>query len=539
MRKSVQSSVKNYVAVFVMAATVSLSFVRAASQESATSGATTEGVLQGYVRDSHGKPIADVVVILQSTAEPQSGPKQPMIAHTDWSGSFIFSPLHTGSYALSAEKAGYRKSAIDAVPVKPNMTNDVAVILISTDTQTSTTTAKPAEKPEFFDEPQFTVAGVTQGANSGGHGSDTAIRTTEALAKATVSLGKETTEKESPATSLAAEREKTFENILSRDPDNFDANYQLGKLLATGGKPAEALPYLQRAGKLNPANADVHHSLADVAENLNQPLEAVREYQRAAELDPSEPHLFDWGAELLAHRALEPAVEVFAKGNHLFPNSSRMLVGLGVAWYARGSYDQAAQYLVRASELDSRDPTPYFFLGKIQSVEVKPLDGSVSRFARFAELEPDNALANYYYAISLWKQLEASGRTGDEEGLSTPEADIESRLLKAAHLDPTLGAAQLQLGILYSRRGDFARAVSAFEEAIRVTANDDDTVAKAHYRLAQADVQIGEKAKAQQEFELHRQLAKKTSINAARERAAIQQFVISQRRDASDSAGKH
>jgi tetratricopeptide (TPR) repeat protein len=216
-----------------------------------------------------------------------------------------------------------------------------------------------------------------------------------------------------------------------------------------------------------------------------------------------------------------------------------MLVGLGVAWYARGSYDQAAQFLVSASELDPRDPTPYFFLGRIQSVEVKPLDGSVSRFARFAELEPNNALANYYYAVSLWRQLEASGRAGDEQGLSTPEADIESRLLKAARLDPTLGAAQLQLGILYSQRGDFARAISALNEAIRVTLNDDDTVAEAHYRLAQAYVRMGEKVKARQEFDLHRHLAKKTSDNAARERAAIQQFVIAQRRDGSDSTEKH
>jgi tetratricopeptide (TPR) repeat protein len=462
-----------------------------------------------------------------------------MLAHTDSAGSFLFSPLHAGSYTLSAEKAGYRKSTIDAVLVMPKMTNDVVVILLS-DTQTSTTTAKAGEKPEFFDEPQFTVAGVTQGANSGGHGSDTVVRTTEALAKATVSLGKETPEK-SPATSLAAEKEKAFQDTLSRDPDNFDANYQFGKLLAADGNPAEALPYLQRASKLNPDNADVHHSLADVAEKLNQPLEAVREYQRAAELDPSEPHLFDWGAELLAHRALEPAVEVFIKGSHLFSGSSRMLVGLGVAWYARGSYDQAAQFLASASELDPRDPTPYFFLGRIQSVEVKPLDGSVSRFARFAQLEPDNALANFYYAVSLWKQLETSGRTGKAEGLSTHEVEgrIESLLLKAGRLDLTLGAARLQLGTLYSRREDFARAVSAFDEAIRVTVNDDDTVAEAHYRLAQTYVRMGEKAKARQEFDLHRHLAKKTSDNAARERAAIQQFVIAQRRDGSDSTGKH
>jgi hypothetical protein len=68
-------------------------------------------------------------------------------------------------------------------------------------------------------------------------------------------------------------------------------------------------------------------------------LEAVREYQRAAELDATEPNLFNWGAELLMHRAAEPATEVFAKGHRLFPRSTRMLLGLAAAWYARGDYE--------------------------------------------------------------------------------------------------------------------------------------------------------------------------------------------------------
>ena len=61
------------------------------------------------------------------------------------------------------------------------------------------------------------------------------------------------------------------------------------------------------------------------------PLAAVREYQRAVELDANEPNLFDWGAELLVHRAVEPAIEVFTKGNRLYPQSSRMLLGLAAA----------------------------------------------------------------------------------------------------------------------------------------------------------------------------------------------------------------
>src|SRR5205807_9940608 len=95
---------------------------------------------------------------------------------------------------------------------------------------------------------------------------------------------------------------------------------------------------------------ELHHLLGDIDEKQSNALEAVREYQHAAKLNPTEANLFDWGSELLVHRAAEPAIEVFAMGNQMFPRSVRMLVGLGSAWYARGSYDQAAKYLCEASD---------------------------------------------------------------------------------------------------------------------------------------------------------------------------------------------
>ena len=104
---------------------------------------------------------------------------------------------------------------------------------------------------------------------------------------------------------------------------------------------------------LNTDQAELHHLLGDIEEKLGDPLEAVSEYQSAAELNASETNLFDWGAELLLHRAAEPAIEVFTKGNRLFPHSARMLVALGVAWYSNGSYDQAAQASLRSLRPES------------------------------------------------------------------------------------------------------------------------------------------------------------------------------------------
>jgi tetratricopeptide (TPR) repeat protein len=426
------------------------------------------------------------------------------------------------------------------------------------------TPAKPSQSytassgtPQFYDEPQFTVAGVADATNLGGHGSDTVVRTKEALAKDTVLLSKQTTGDLSAVSAEAAE--KSLREAVGRDPGSFDANRRLGKLLADQGMARDALPYLEKAAQLNPGNydnayelamayasagkyedaraslrallarqdkAELHHSLGDVEEKLNHPLEAVRDYQRAAEMEPSELHLFDWGTELLAHRAPDAAIEVFARGNRLFPRSVRMLVGLGVAWHARGSYDQAAECLSQASDLNPNDPTPYLFLGKMQNSGTMPFPGLVEKLARFARIHPDSALANYYYAAALWKR---------SQGAPDPATvtQVQSLLQQAVHLDRKLGLAYLQLGIVYADLEDLPRAISAFQQAIEASPQLEEP----HYRLAQAYRRTGEKAKAQQQLQLYQQLQKKTAEEAERERREIPQFVV-ELRDAKPASGQ-
>ena len=263
--------------------------------------------------------------------------------------------------------------------------------------------------------------------------------------------------------------------------------------------------------------AELHELLGDVEDKLGDALEAVRNYQRAADLNPSEPNLFDWGADLLLHRAFEPAIEVFVKGHRLFPQSVRMLVGLGVAWYARGSYEQAAQCLCEASDLDPEDPKPYLFMGKMQSVDTDS-GCAAERLRRFAGFQPESAPANYYYALSLWTRRKGPN---DAETLGK----IESLLEKAVHIDPKLGAGYLQLGILYSDAGDFQRAIAAYENAVAANPR----LEQAHYRLAQAYKRAGETQKAQQQLQLYDQMSKEAAQQAERERREIQQFVYTLR----------
>ena len=490
------------------------------------------------VRDSLHQPVAGAEVHLQRENDTQT-----LDAITDSKGAFKFSAIQEGTYSLRASMMGKGKAAVTPVILGQNETKTLDLTLST-------------EELTFFDEPTFSVAGVTDTTNLGGHGSDTVVRTKDALAKATVSLGAPSGDSSLPS-AHSADREGTLRAIVAREPESFEANHKPGTLLVDEGKAREALPYLEQASRLQPGDydnayelalacansghyeqaraharallakqekADLHHLLGDVAEKTGDPLEAVREYQRAAQLDASEANLFDWGAELLMHHAPEPAAEVFANAHRAFPHSIRILLGLGVAWFIHGSYDQAIQYLGQASDLNPDDPNPYLFLGKIQGVEANEPMAIAERVARFARLQPLNAFANYYYAVSLWKQ-----RKGPED--TQTAARIESLLEKAVALDPKLGEAHLQLGILYSERKDSPKAIEAYQHAVAVNPH----MEQAHYRLAQTYRLIGQNDKAQNELQLYERISKEKAAQIERERSEIKQFVYTLRGQTSTS----
>jgi len=501
-------------------------------------GSSASATLQGAVRDSKARPVAGATVYLQVKDGAET-----VSARSDAAGNYRFSGLRGGVYMLRVEAQGHGQSTFGPCVLGPKEAKQLDLTL------------EAGGAPEFFDEPQFTVAGVTDGTNLGGHGSNAVVRTKESLARDIASLSASGSRQPSGVVppSAADPDESSLRATADREPGNFDANHRLGKLLVAGGKASQALTYLERASQLEPGNyenayllalayadagqyqraranaqallkvqekpgqkdeAELHHLLGDIEEKSGNPLEAVRQYQKAAELDPSEPYFFDWGSELLLHRAVEPAIEVFNKGNRLFPHSARMLVALGVAWYSNGSYDQAAQRLCEASDLNPDDPKAYLFLGKIQSVETTQSECSTERLARFAKLQPENALANYYYAVNLWKRRKGPN---DAERL----AQVESLLKKAVALDSRLGIGYLQLGVLYSERGDFPRAVMSYQEAIKVNPE----LEAAHYRLAQVYKRTGDKVGAEQELQLYNQISKKKDEAVERERRESRQFV--------------
>jgi tetratricopeptide (TPR) repeat protein len=498
--------------------------------------------LHGVVRDSLNRPVTGAVVCLQGQNP------QVLEVRTDSAGAYVFPEIRRGNYRVRAEMPGYISASSRPFILESKESKAIDLTLDAVKPEAA---KLPDARPEFFDEPHFNVAGVTDTTNLGGHGGDTIVRNREALAQETAARGKPSLSS-APLDSSRTAMENSMRDVATRRPEDFSANFRLGKLLVEDTKPQEGLPYLERAYRLNPSdidnaaemalaraetgdyvqarsdvrallavpdeshqqNAELHHLLAESDEKLGDPLEAVREYQRAAELSPSETNLFDWGAELLLHHAAEPAIEVFAKGHRSFPRSVRMLDGLGAAWYSNGSYEEAVRNFCAASDLNPDDANPYLLMGEMQAAETTASPEIEERLARFVRLQPRNAWADYYYAVSLRQRWSSPDQAIDVD-------QVKSLLQTAIQLDPKLGVACLQLGILYSEQKNFPQAIFTLQKAIEVNPQ----LEKAHYRLAQIYRLQGETAKVQSELQAYERITREKNDEAGRQRHELQQFV--------------
>jgi len=346
-----------------------------------------------------------------------------------------------------------------------------------------------------------------------------------------------------------------LKKAVALEPRNYDANHNLGEIYIKLGKLPEAIPYLKQAQQIHPAaydngydlalayvltnnapaagplirdllkhqdTAELHNLLGQVEEKQGNFVAAANEFEAAAHKDPTESNIFDWASELLLHRTLEPAIEVFRNGAERYPTSARLVIGLGIAYYSRGIYDQAVKSLLRGADLSPSDSRCYLFLSKAYDSSPDQADDVIQHFRRFSELQPNDARAQYYYAISLWK-----GKRAQDPAVDFTQ--IEALLRKAIALDPKLAEAHFQLGNLLSDQSHYAEAIPEYEAALESNSDLPD----AHYRLGQAYMRSGQKEKAQAQLAIYQQQRAQHMADLDKQRADIRQFVYAEENRAS------
>src|SRR6266550_4462667 len=145
-----------------------------------------------------------------------------------------------------------------------------------------------------------------------------------------------------------------LENLVREAPESFEVQELLGLVYSAQSQDARATQHLQKAVHLKPNSAPARTNLAANLARLGKLDLATEQFKKAVELDPR-------------------------------------------------NYDDAVKSLLRATDLNPADPGCYLFLSKAYDSSPGQAGDVIQRFRRFAELQPSNARALYYYAMSLWK----------------------------------------------------------------------------------------------------------------------------------------
>lgn len=269
--------------------------------------------------------------------------------------------------------------------------------------------------------------------------------------------------------------------------DNPDARYRLGASLVQLDRPNEALEHLRTAIETDPSHAEARLLLGTILNADGQYAEAETELRAARpHIQASGDYFAELGLALVEQEKLAGAEEVALEFLRLDPSDARSHALLGEVFLHRRDYEQARVELIRALQINERDPRAQIALGRTW-LGMGKAEGDRSYLAKARQIletargVPEGervmvlgqvALAqrNRNEAVALLEQSLGIGAEELPARLSLAEARFTVRdyagavqeLERAGALSPTDPAIAVSLAVTHSQLDDNFRAAEAY-----------------------------------------------------------------------------
>ena len=493
------------------------------------------GTVSGVVRSPDGKAVAGATISL-ACAQPTSNSLQTI---TDKNGEYHFDGLLPCEYSVKASFTGYMPADSKVAKITDAAYRAYVDFTLVPIRAEATSLDPSQDKPPL----KFEAAGVRGLIDSGGYSVSATATSATGLIKGMADLKRTDSNAE-----LAAEKippctlEPELKKALETNPDQAEANRQLGLFYVAHGEPAKGVPYLERARQVSNSDfetshdlavallksgqfasaqrllttllaqhptSDLHQLLALAEEGVGEFKAASRRYQIAAQQEPTEENLFGVGYELILAGLPKEAASAFEDGMKRLPNSILLRIGLGSAEFLQGRTAEGITVFLEGTDLKPSDSRPYVFLANAAGSWGDQTARVLACFKRFWTLNPADAEANYYYALGLMdpraKSIASDGRKA------------EDLLQRAVELNPKLSPAHFQLAGVYAERGDTQAAIREYEVTVQLAPDKKE----AHYRLGRLYKQVGRNDESTKEMDLFAQAGDRQTAS----RVSVEQFV--------------
>ena len=246
-----------------------------------------------------------------------------------------------------------------------------------------------------------------------------------------------------------------FKKASTQDPQDNEAVQLLGLSNYLAGRPADAIPLLEKVQGWYPrANVDASYILGVCyIQTKDYPL-ARKAFARMFDVPPESAAAYLFTARVLLRQEFDPIAEEYAN---------------------------------KAIALDPKLPLAHFFLGELHLYKSK-IPEAIADFQAELAINPGHA-ATYYKLADAYSRIQ--------------KFDEAERLLqRSIWLDSTSTGAYILLGKVLEKKGEAELAARALQHALSVDPNN----SVAHHLLGQAYQDMGRTADAERERRASQQL---------------------------------
>jgi tetratricopeptide (TPR) repeat protein len=274
-----------------------------------------------------------------------------------------------------------------------------------------------------------------------------------------------------------------FQRLLSLQPDDSHARYNLAVVQLAAHSPKEAVETLQPllgAASPDPEALDLASSAYE--ESGDTP-KAVNLLRQAIVLDPKKTRYFvDFATLSFAHQSFQVGVDMINVGLKETPNAAQLFVARGVLLIQLGQYEKAEADFEKASQLDPTQTSGAVAEGLAQ-MQQSNLDQALTTVRARLKDHPDDAFLHYLEADILFQK-------GADPG--TPEfKDAIAAVSRAEQLRADFVLAYDLLGNLYLKSGEIDKSIAQSRRALGQNPSDQEAL----YHLIQALRQSGKDSK--------------------------------------------
>lgn len=184
-----------------------------------------------------------------------------------------------------------------------------------------------------------------------------------------------------------------FRAVVSREPDNFEAQFNLAFAYLNWGRNSNAITEFKRALQYQPSNSDIWSNLAIAYENMGNSEEAMGALYKAVQYNPSNiTARINLAAMYHNANHFKKAIAQYKEVIAMDGSNEEALTNLAKCLVSVGKYAEAKNYLMQAIAANPNNGVARWEVGNIYWKNEKNIDKGIAEYKLAITADPSQSL---------------------------------------------------------------------------------------------------------------------------------------------------